>query len=141
MKTAILATLLTSLAAPLALAGENVVIHKNEGCTCCDEYGKYLRDNGYEATVIADAELPAYKRAHKVPEALESCHTFILEGYTIEGHVPVSAINKLLAEKQAIDGLALAGMPSNSPGMGAPNGEPLEVMSFKDGKSELFLRE
>lgn len=82
--------------------------------------------------------MDAVKSEHRVPVDGQSCHTTVLGDYVIEGHVPVEAIEKLFAERPDIDGIAVPGMPTNAPGMGEPNGEPLEVLSLDDGQVALF---
>lgn len=81
------------------------------------------------------------KAQYQVPTELESCHTAIVDGYVIEGHVPVSEINRLLAEKPDAIGLAVAGMPTGSPGMetGGVATQPYDVILFAaDGSREVY---
>jgi hypothetical protein len=81
------------------------------------------------------------KRQHGVPESLRSCHTALVEGYVIEGHVPADLIYKLLKEKPPIVGLAVPGMPVGSPGMEGGKPEPYNVMTFdKDGKTTVYAK-
>ena len=76
-----------------------------------------------------------------MPEKLYSCHTAIIEGYVIEGHVPVDLILRLLKEKPKVLGLAVPGMPVGSPGMEGPNPQPYEVLTFdKDGKTSVYAK-
>ncbi len=100
-----------------------------------------MEENGFAVKVEDVKNLSAVKEEHQVPMQLQSCHTAIVDGYIIEGHVPVKEINKLLAEKPEIDGLAVAGMPIGSPGMevaGADN-QPFDVIAFnKDGSMAVF---
>jgi len=97
-----------------------ITIYRTELCPCCEEYERYLRDMGLAVRgVIVDAQgLENMRRKLEVPKELTSCHTMEADGYFVEGHVPVEAINKLLAEKPVIDGIAIPGMPSGAPGMG-----------------------
>jgi hypothetical protein len=74
-----------------------------------------------------------------VPDHLLSCHTGIVEGYTVEGHVPAAAIDKLLAERPSIKGLAVPGMPAGSPGMPSPEPERYDVIAFGDSKDRVFM--
>lgn len=100
-----------------------------------------MEENGFAVQVEDVKDLNAIKEAHQVPMELQSCHTAIVDGYVIEGHVPVEEINRLLAERPDIAGLAVAGMPIGSPGMevdGAAD-QPYDVMAFnKDGSMEVF---
>lgn len=78
----------------------------------------YLRSNGASVNVTDDAERRSFRLAHGIPDAAASCHTALMEGYSVEGHVPVEALVRLLSERPDLVGLALPGMPSDSPGMG-----------------------
>lgn len=79
-------------------------------------------------------DLEPIRERHGIPEAGVGCHTSLIDDYVVEGHVPVEAINRLLSERPAIDGISVVGMPGNSPGMGEPNGEPLAILSIRDGR-------
>jgi len=81
------------------------------------------------------------KIKYKVPNNLYSCHTAIVEGYVIEGHVPADTVRRLLKEKPAVVGLAVPGMPIGSPGMEGPNPQPYEVLTFdKDGRTAVYAK-
>ncbi len=85
--------------------------------------------------------LTAVKKQYQVPTALQSCHTAIVDGYVIEGHVPVADIERLLNERPNIIGLAVPGMPIGSPGMEADGAapQPFNVIAFDNtGKTEIF---
>jgi hypothetical protein len=100
-----------------------------------------MRENGYRVQVEDVNDLAAVKRNQQIPPQLQSCHTAIVDGYIIEGHVPVADIERLLAERPDISGLAVPGMPIGSPGMevdGASD-QPYDVVAFdKDGRMEVF---
>lgn len=105
----------------------------------------HLLDNGFEAKAIdvSDSELVAVKREQGVPSQLASCHTALVEGYVIEGHVPAADIKRLLEERPDVRGLAVPGMPMGSPGMESPTGqkEPYSVIAFRtDGTTEVYSR-
>ena len=118
--------------APLARAqpGRNATLYKNPQCGCCEDYAVYLRDHGYKVDVVATHDLDAIKSKHHVPDALSGCHTTLLGGYVIEGHVPVSAIERLLKERPALVGISVPGMPAGSPGMTGRKQEPLKVLAI-----------
>jgi hypothetical protein len=100
-----------------------------------------MEENGFAVQVEDVKDLNAVKQEHQVPMQLQSCHTAIVDGYVIEGHVPVAEINRLLAEKPDVDGLAVPGMPIGSPGMevNGMEGEPFDVIAFtNDGNVEVF---
>ncbi|BBI99823.1 hypothetical protein FGKAn22_15160 [Ferrigenium kumadai] len=105
------------LNAPLALAATEVTVYKSPACGCCEEYVKYLRSNDFAVKAVNESDMDAIKKRHGVSH-VASCHTALVGGYVVEGHVPVGAIRKLLKEKPAITGISAPGMPMNSPGMG-----------------------
>lgn len=81
------------------------------------------------------------KEKHKVPEPLYSCHTALIDGYVVEGHVPADVIRKLLKEKPPVVGIAVPGMPIGSPGMEGGKPEPYNVMTFdKNGKTAVYAK-
>ena len=112
----ILATVL-SLNSAVALAGPTVTLYKSPTCGCCEKYVSYLRENGFLVKAIDQNDMDSIKKQYGV-SSVASCHTALINGYVVEGHVPVSAINKILTEKPAIIGISAPGMPKNSPGMG-----------------------
>lgn len=112
------------LAAPI-----DATLHKDPNCGCCVEYAHYLEDNGFNVTQIDHANMTPVKQRLGTAQAA-SCHTVEIEGYVVEGHVPVAAINKMLAEQPNIKGLALPGMPMNSPGMGPEKKGSLQVLQL-----------
>jgi hypothetical protein len=95
-----------------------------------------------EANNVNDARLSAVERESLVPDDLASCHTARVGGYTVEGHVPAEDIARLLKEKPAIAGIAVAGMPMGSPGMEQGGmKQPFTTMAFtKDGKKTVFAK-
>jgi len=109
-----------------------VTMYKNPQCSCCDEYAKYLRQHGFNVTVTPTHNMSLISRQHGVPEELAGCHTMLIGRYVVEGHVPVSAINKLLAERPNIKGISLPGMPEGSPGMTGRKTEPFKVLEISD---------
>ena len=100
-----------------------------------------MEDNGFDVTVEDVQDMTIIKSRYQVPPELESCHTAIVDGYVIEGHVPVQEINRLLSEHPDIIGLAVPGMPIGSPGMENTGvaSEPFDVIAFeRDGKRDIF---
>ena len=100
-----------------------------------------MEENGFWVQVEDVNDLSAVKRNQQIPPQLQSCHTAIVDGYIIEGHVPVAEINRLLEERPDIAGLAVPGMPVGSPGMevaGAAD-QPYNVIAFdKSGQTQVF---
>jgi hypothetical protein len=110
-------------------------LYKNPQCSCCEGYAQYLEKNGFKIDVKPTNDLAEISRNAGVPEDLEGCHTMFVGGYVVDGHVPVDVIRKLLAEKPAIAGITLPGMPSGSPGMTGPKTETWTIYAVtKDGK-------
>ncbi len=129
-----------ALPAPIA-----ITIYKSPLCGCCKEWVKYLEGQGFAPKVFdqSDDAMHATKGAMGVPAALESCHTAMVGGYAIEGHVPAEDMRRLLAEKPKITGLAVPGMPQSAPGMYRPGDPrvPYEVIAWdRAGKTRVFAK-
>lgn len=116
-----------------AAAQGDLIVWKSRTCSCCGGWVSHVRAEGFAVKVIDLDDLDPIKTARRIPEGLLSCHTAEIQGYVVEGHVPTAAIRQLLADRPELDGIALAGMPSGSPGMGGP-AEVLTVVGFRDGK-------
>ena len=110
--------------------GEAVTVYKTPTCGCCTKWAERLSRAGFAVETVELRDLARVKTAHGLPERLASCHTALVGGYVVEGHVPIADIERLLRERPAISGLAVPGMPIGSPGMEGPNPEPYEVFSF-----------
>jgi hypothetical protein len=116
-----------------------VAVFKSATCGCCAKWVDYVRANGFTPTATNVDDLKAVKSKHNVPAPLHSCHTAIVEGYVIEGHVPVADIKRLLKERPAVVGLAVPGMPAGSPGMEGPPPQKYDVVTFdKQGKTRVY---
>jgi len=97
--------------------------------------------HGYQVEAKDRPDMPGIKRSLGVPAALTSCHTATVNGYLIEGHVSAEDIDRLLAEKPKIAGIAVPGMPAGSPGMDGPRTQHYEVLAFdKNGKTTVFSK-
>jgi hypothetical protein len=117
-----------------------VMLYKTPGCECCSGYADYLRSHDFTVTVKETEKLAAITGKAGVPPELQGCHTSFVGGYVIDGHVPIEAVQKLLAERPAIKGLALAGMPPGSPGMPGPKQEPFTIHAIdKEGKTSVYM--
>ncbi len=130
------AAFLTALSVPWSALAAAIpaTLYKNPQCMCCESYAAYLRDNGFDVVVKASNDLAQISSEAGVPAELEGCHTMFVEGYVVDGHVPVGTINKLLAERPAIAGITLPGMPMGSPGMGGNKTAPFTIYAVtKDG--------
>lgn len=124
---------LLSVSAGATAAPMRATMYKNPQCSCCEGYAAYLRKNGFEVNVKPTNDLSEISRKAGIPENLQGCHTIFLDGYVVDGHVPVNVIRKLLAERPQIVGIALPGMPEGSPGMTGRKTEPFTVYAvFND---------
>ncbi len=126
---AILMLLATSQAAP---AKAVVTVYKSATCGCCHEWIAHLEKAGYEVDAHDVTDLVAVKERYGVPQRLGSCHTAIVDGYVIEGHVPAADIDRLLSERPEVAGLTVPGMIVGSPGMEVPGqpAQPYDVIVF-----------
>ena len=116
-------------------------VYKDPSCPCCSKWIEHMTANGFVASVI-EGSMPPVKKQYNVPSRLESCHTTIVGGYVVEGHVPAGDVKKLLAAKPAgIIGLTIPGMPQSAPGMDVTPFQPYEVLTFdKDGKTTVYAK-
>jgi hypothetical protein len=115
-------------------------MYVNPQCSCCEGHAAYLRQNGFEVNVTTSHNMSLIRRQHGVPDKFVGCHIAFVQGYVIEGHVPASAIKKLLAERPKIKGISLPGMPEGSPGMTGVKAGPFEVLEISD-EAKLFAVE
>ncbi len=126
------ATLAMSL--PAAAEPMHATLYKNPQCSCCEGYAAYLRTNGFEVEVKPTNDLAEISGKAGVPEKLQGCHTMFVDGYVVDGHVPVTVIRKLLSERPAIAGITLPGMPEGAPGMTGSKHGPFTIYAVtKDG--------
>lgn len=129
-----------ALAAAPALATD-VTVYKSPDCGCCKDWVAHLKANGFKVTSRDVADIMPYKAMNGVPVALGSCHTAVVEGYTIEGHVPAADIQRLLKERPKLRGLAVPGMPASAPGMDSGTGEPYQTISFdNNGRTAVYAQ-
>jgi len=114
------------------VAGPEVLVYKTATCGCCGNWVEYMRREGFTVRAEDVTDLTAVKVEYGVPPELQSCHTAIVGGYVIEGHVPAESIRRLLDERPEVAGLAVAGMPTGSPGMEMPgqDADPYDVLAF-----------
>lgn len=146
MTRALAAVLGLALAAGVVSAGAqggpvSVTVYKSPTCGCCSQWIAHMRQNGFTVKSVDVEDIDSVKSAYGVPGPGASCHTALVKGYVLEGHVPASSVTRLLREKPKVVGLAVPGMPVGSPGMEVPGGqkEPFDVVSFdKAGKLTLY---
>jgi hypothetical protein len=102
--------------APAAPA-KDVRVFKQVGCGCCELWAQHMRKAGFTVTVSEAPDLERIKREQSVPASMGSCHTSLVGGYVIEGHVPADVVQQLLTERPKVKGIVVPGMPIGSPGM------------------------
>lgn len=101
----------------------------------------HLRANGFRVKSVAVEDTAVMRKHMGIPETLGGCHTAVIDGYAIEGHVPAREIKRLLAEKPAVAGLAVPGMPQGSPGMESTKPSPYNVLLVdKSGRHTVYAR-
>jgi hypothetical protein len=119
----------------------SATLYKNPQCGCCEGYADYLRENGFEVAVKPTHDLPLLHRQYGVPEPLVGCHTTLVDGYVVEGHVPIGALLRLLTERPAIKGISLPGMPAGSPGMFGEKAGPFTIYEIGEGPAKIYAIE
>lgn len=117
-----------------------IYVYKNPHCGCCNKWISYLKEQGYTVKTENISMLPAMKEAVGITSELESCHTAVVDGYVVEGHVPAEDIKRLLVERPDIKGLTVPGMPIGSPGMeDGDTKERYDVIAIKkDGSTYVY---
>ena len=136
-----------ALAAALMIAGTatnaaSMTVMKSPSCGCCSKWVEHVRAHGFNVKAVNVDDIMAVKAKAGIPQKLASCHTTLVGGYVVEGHVPPADIKKLLAQKPKARGIAVAGMPAGSPGMEAGAfREPYQTILIKtDGSTSVFAR-
>jgi len=120
-------------------AKPTITVYKDPNCGCCRNWIEHLRKHGYTVDAKDTPDMAQIKTSLGVPSDLKACHTAVVAGYLIEGHVPAADIDRLLATKPQVKGLAVPGMPMGSPGMEGGTTQHYQVMAFdKAGKSRVF---
>lgn len=118
----------------------DIVVHRSSTCTCCGKWLAHLKQNNFTVTDVVTDNVQAIKDKYGVTQQLASCHTAIVDGYVIEGHVPADDIKTLLTTKPKIVGIAVPGMVSGTPGMEMGDKiDPYEVVSFdRENHTQVF---
>lgn len=133
---------LLPLALPALAAAPILEVWKMRGCACCAAWARHFEAAGFGTEIHELDDLVPIRAAAGVPDDLGGCHTAKVAGYVVEGHVPVAAVQRLLTERPDIIGLAVPGMPMNSPGMEieGKKGAPFDVIAFAaDGRRTVFM--
>jgi hypothetical protein len=137
---AVAALLLGSAVPGLAQQRTEVTVYKSPTCGCCGEWVKHMRANGFSVTVHEVEDVTRYRQRSMVPDHLASCHTALVGGYAIEGHVPAGDIRRLLRERPHIIGLSVPGMIAGSPGMEQGPPQPYATIAFNELGERVYAR-
>jgi len=120
-----------------------MTVYKSSTCGCCSKWVEHMKANGFDVKAIDVEDIDKVKRERGVPADAASCHTAIVNGYVVEGHVPADAVLKMLKDKPAIAGIAVPGMPMGAPGMEMPGGQKdaFNIVAFdKTGKTSIYQK-
>jgi len=120
-----------------------LAVYKSPTCACCDGWIAHMRATGFTVAVHITSDLQTFRRGRGLPDALASCHTGVIDGYLVEGHVPAADVVRLLAERPEALGLTAPGMPLGSPGMETPDGrkQPFDtLLVLRSGQTRVFAR-
>lgn len=118
-----------------------VTVYKSPTCGCCSKWIAHLEANGFKVDAHDVADLTQVKLEHGIRRELTACHTALVDGYVIEGHVPAEDIQRLLQERPDVVGLTVPGMPMGSPGMEGPTSNPYDVLTFdRNGNITVFAK-
>ncbi len=124
-----------------AAAGTPMMVYKDPNCGCCHNWVEIMRSSGFEVSVRDTGDMASIKTRYKVGRNLASCHTALVGGYVVEGHVPADVIRKLLADKPKVVGIAVPGMPVGSPGMEGGTKQAYDILTFNSaGKTTVFAK-
>jgi hypothetical protein len=123
-------------------ASNRLIVNKTPTCGCCEKWVEHMRGAGFVVEVRNMSDTSGEREKAGVPPDLASCHTAVVDGYAVEGHVPADLVKKMLKERPGIAGIAVGGMPVGSPGMEQPGfEEPYDVTAFdKSGKRFVYAR-
>ena len=124
-----------------AIADERkMTVYKTPTCGCCALWVDHVKTAGFQVEVHDMDDLSSMKKLAGVPNDMQACHTAVVDGHTIEGHVPAHAIERFLASAKSGQGIAVPGMPQGSPGMPSPMPEIYDVMVFGGGERSVIGR-
>jgi hypothetical protein len=123
----------------LQAASPEVTVYKTRTCQCCGKWVEHLKTNGFKVVVNEVPSTAEARTKYGVPARLASCHTAVVDGYAIEGHVPAADVQRLLKTRPKAAGLAVPAMPMGSPGMEGSRKDTYSVVVFQaDGSSSIF---
>ena len=118
-----------------------ITVYKNPTCGCCSKWIAHLEANGFEVVAHDMENMASVKIENGIRREFTACHTAVIDGYVIEGHVPAEDIQRLLRDRPAVAGIAVPGMPIGSPGMEGPNPRAYDVLTFDNlGNTSVYAR-
>ena len=127
-----------------ALAAGDILMHRDPGCGCCEQWAERVRQAfGRNVRIVDDANRTAFQRQVGLPANLVSCHTAIVDGIAFEGHVPIADMRRVLASRpKGVRGLAVAGMPIGTPGMEVPGvrAQRYNVIAFGAARTSVYAQ-
>ena len=127
-----------------ALAAGDILMHRDPGCGCCEQWAARVRQTfGRNVRIVDDANRTAFQQQVGLPANLVSCHTAIVDGIAFEGHVPIADMRRVLASRpKGVRGLAVAGMPVGSPGMEVPGvrAQRYNVIAFGAARTSVYAQ-
>lgn len=127
------------LARATPAAAPEIVVYKSPSCGCCKKWIEHLRAAGFRVTAHDTSDLASVGMRYGVPQKLMSCHTAVVGGYVVEGHVPTDVIQRLLKERPNLAGVAVPGMPAGSPGMESETPTHYRIFTFeKSGATAVY---
>jgi hypothetical protein len=118
-----------------------IVVYKSPACGCCQNWVEHMTAAGFDTRVQNVEKIGEVKGTYGISEKLAACHTALVDGYVVEGHVPADVVKQLLAERPKVAGIAVPGMPIGSPGMEQPGSrpQPYDVLAFdRDGTTHVY---
>ena len=118
-----------------------IMVYKSPTCNCCEKWIDHLRHAGFKVTSKNRNDMYSIKSDFGVAPNLRSCHTALVDGYVVEGHVPADDIKRMLQERLEVTGLTVPGMPRGSPGMEGRYKDPYDVLIFdKNGQTKVYAK-
>lgn len=136
MRSVLFALLMTFCAGAIAADG---IIYRTQSCGCCEKWAAHMSESGFELEDRPTTMIHRLKERLGIPNTMHSCHTAVIDGYVVEGHVPASIVQRLLRERPEAVGISVPGMPPGSPGMeGPPPSDYIVHLIRKDGSTEVY---
>lgn len=120
--------------------GVKATIFKSPQCGCCEGYSSYLKQKGFDVEMVEMEDLTPIKQKYNIPRNMESCHTTVIGDHFIEGHMPIEAVKKVLAEDSGVEGIALPNMPAGAPGMPGTKRGTWVIYGISQGVVSEFMK-